>query len=245
MLGGARLLSTLRVCGKKNVTVLIFLYIILCGCVIMYGKFLGRKGMCKRLVILLLCFVSMSARADILPLDDALRATYVACVGIDDELADLKKMAGINTAVTAVGTVAGGVALGTGIAKASVDAEAEEIEAELLKEIEKLNKLAAEQTDFDLIPDFDVPEDGSSQVSTATTSTDTPIAAQQSAADEKQAELDKLTKKSKTLGNIRTGTMAGAAVADTVGTVIAANNRVKGDLQSQINECVARHKRTE
>lgn len=174
-----------------------------------------------------------------MPLDDALRATYAACVGIDDELADLKKMAGINTAVTAVGTVAGGVALGTGIAKASVDAEAEEIEAELLKEIEKLNKLAAEQTDFDLIPDFDVPEDGSSQVSTATTSTDTPIAAQQSAADEKQAELDKLTKKSKTLGNIRTGTMAGAAVADTVGTVIAANNRVKGDLQSQINECVA------
>ena len=31
------------------------------------------------------------ANADILPLDDALRATYTACVGIDDELADLKK----------------------------------------------------------------------------------------------------------------------------------------------------------
>ena len=28
--------------------------------------------------------------ADVLPLDDALRATYTACVGIDEELADLK-----------------------------------------------------------------------------------------------------------------------------------------------------------
>ena len=47
------------------------------------------------------------ANADILPLNDALRATYTACVGIDDNLADLKKMAGINTAVTGVGTAVG------------------------------------------------------------------------------------------------------------------------------------------
>lgn len=43
------------------------------------------------------------------------------CGGIGDELADMKKMAGITTAVTGAGTVAGGVALGTGIAKANVD----------------------------------------------------------------------------------------------------------------------------
>lgn len=39
--------------------------------------------------------ILLPARADVLPLDDALRATYTACVGIDDELAELKKMAGI------------------------------------------------------------------------------------------------------------------------------------------------------
>lgn len=184
-------------------------------------------------------FACNAAMGDTAALTAQIERTKAACAGISDELSDLKKMAGINTAVTAVGTVAGGVALGTGIAKAGVDAEAEEIEAELLKEIDKLNKLAAEQTDFDLIPDFEVPEDELSQVPATTTSTGTAVAAQQSLVDEKQAELDKLTKKSKTLGNIRTGTMAGAAVADTVGTVIAANNRVKGDLQSQINECIA------
>ena len=69
-------------------------------------------------------------------------------------------MAGINTAVTAVGTVAGGVALGTGIAKANVDVRAEELEAELQEEIRKLNELAATQTHIDMIPDFDpMPDD--------------------------------------------------------------------------------------
>ena len=37
----------------------------------------------------------------------ALQQMYISCVGIDDQLADMKKMAGTNTAVTAVGTVAG------------------------------------------------------------------------------------------------------------------------------------------
>lgn len=50
-------------------------------------------------------------------LDVALQKTYVACVGIDDELTDMKKMAGINTAITGVGTVAGGGALVAGIKK--------------------------------------------------------------------------------------------------------------------------------
>lgn len=54
-------------------------------------------------------------------LDTALRDTYNACVGIDEQLTDLKKMAGINTAVSAVGTAAAGGALATGLAKASVD----------------------------------------------------------------------------------------------------------------------------
>ena len=45
----------------------------------------------------------------------------MACVGIDDELADLKKMVGINTAISAVGTATATGALATGIAKTGVD----------------------------------------------------------------------------------------------------------------------------
>ena len=55
----------------------------------------------KRVFILIgllsLCHNAMAV--DVLPLDDALRVTYTACVGIDEEVSDLKKMAGINTAI--------------------------------------------------------------------------------------------------------------------------------------------------
>ena len=77
--------------------------------------------------------------ADILPLYDALRATYTACVGIDDELAGLKTMAGINTAVTGVGTATGVGATVTGLVKSSKDKQVAELEIKLekLREIEK------------------------------------------------------------------------------------------------------------
>ena len=61
------------------------------------------------------CF---SANAQDVELDNALRETYINCVGIDDALHDMKVKAGINTAVTGVGTVAGGAAFVVGIKKA-------------------------------------------------------------------------------------------------------------------------------
>ena len=198
----------------------------------------------KRFVCIFSVFACNAAIGDTGLLTAQIERAKYACVGISDEMSDLKTMAGINTAVTAVGTVAGGVALGTGLAKANVDAVADEIEAELQKELDKLNRLAAQQTDFDFIPDFDVPDDDVSQLTVDFAyndyaAPDSAFTIQQGVVNEKQSELDKLTKKSKSLGNIRTGTLAGAAVADTAGTIIAANNRVKGDLQSQIDECIA------
>ena len=71
-----------------------------------------KKLMCVWLLVPTLSF------ADNLSLSDVISATRIACSSISDELTDLKKMTEINTAVTAVGTVAGG-ALGTGVAKAS------------------------------------------------------------------------------------------------------------------------------
>ena len=66
------------------------------------------------ILAMITCF---GANAQDIELDNALRETYVNCVGIDDALHDMKVKAGINTAVTGVGTVAGGAALIVGIKK--------------------------------------------------------------------------------------------------------------------------------
>jgi len=168
--------------------------------------------------------------ADTSSLADKISATRIACSGISNELTDLKKMAGINTAVTAVGTVAGGVAFGTGLAKVGIDAEAEQVEAELQAEIDKLNQLAAAQTHIDAVPYFDPTPNDTTAASTS---------GSKSEIDKKQEELDQLTQKSKTLGNIRTGTLVGATVVDTAGAIIAANNKVDEDLQTRIDKCKA------
>ena len=160
------------------------------------------------------------------------------CSGISDKMSDLKLKAGINTAITAVGTVSSGVALGTGIAKTKVDAEAEKLEAEIQDITEKLYDMSATQLYIDEIPEYDdefVMEDDSDE----SDESDDAVNDIQNDLNTKKAELEKLTQKSKTLGNIRTGTLAGTAIADTASTIIAATNRVKGGLQSDIDDCAA------
>ena len=132
-------------------------------------------------------------------LTSAIENVRAACGGLSAELSDMKKMAGITTAVTGVGTVAAGVALGTGIAKANVD---ETIEMrETFKRID--------------------------------------IAALNEYMNQKYAEIDALEQKSKQLGNIRTGTLAAATATNIAGAIMSGTNRVKGDLKSQIDECLA------
>lgn len=179
--------------------------------------------MWKRFIIVLACFWPGVVYADILPLDDALRATYTACVGIDDELADLKTMAGINTAITSVGTAAGIGATVTGFVKQSKDNQAEELE-KLIKELEELEKNAIYPTDAEqqaFLAEFEQSYD---------------IAIKD--IDGAQAELDKLTKQSKKLGNWRTGLMAGATATNIAGATIAGTNKVDGDLKTQIDSCI-------
>lgn len=162
------------------------------------------------------------ASANILPLDDALRATYTACVGIDDELADLKTMAGINTAVTGVGTGLGAGATVVGIVKAGKDAEAEELE-KLIKELHELEDGKEEPSDAEVasfLKEFETSYD--SAIKDLTTA---------------QAKLDELNKQSKSLGNWRTGLMAGNTATNVAGAIIAGNNKVDDDLQAQIDSC--------
>lgn len=178
----------------------------------------------KRLYFLFCClslYVPF-VHADVLPLDDALRATYTACVGIDDELAGLKKMAGINTAVTGVGTGLGVGATVVGIVKASKDAEAEELER-LIKELHELEDGKDEPTDAEVqsfLKEFETSYDSAIKDITSA-----------------QAKLDELNKQSKKLGNWRTGLLAGNTATNVAGAIIAGDNKVDDDLQAQIDSC--------
>ena len=155
-----------------------------------------------------------------------IQAARSACSGISDAMTNLKKMAGINTAVTAVGTVAGGVALGTGIAKASVDRELEALIEKVKKLIDEKSKIPVEKIDIENRSEFD---NQLMEISGSISSTN--------------EKISQLEQKSKTLGNVRTGTLATTAVVDTAGTIIAAKNQIDDDLQSRIDNCVTNVKK--
>ena len=99
----------------------------------------------------LLTMVCLSAHAQDIDLENALRATYTNCVGIDDALHDMKVKAGINTAVTGVGTVAGGAALVVGIKKAHLMNKLSEIEGAY---IDQYPRQSADDLDVKKNPNF-------------------------------------------------------------------------------------------
>ena len=176
-----------------------------------------------RMFLCVLLIVPCIAKAEPLSLNDALQATNRACSGIDDKLSSLKQMAGINTAITAVGTVAGGVALGAGIAKANVDKEQQELEEKVKRLIAEKSNIPIENIEIENPVEFE--RQLSSIVNTGI-SDDT----------QKIAELEK---KSKTLGNVRTGTLAVSTVSNIAGTAIATTNKVDEDLEEKINKCIS------
>ena len=176
----------------------------------------------KKFLPILLFVGVVPAFANTLTLDDALRATYTAGVGIDDELAELKQMAGINTAITAVGAATGAGATVVGVVKAGKDQKAEELE-KILEEIRDLSKNQSEMTDAEI----------STFMSEFNLAYGTAVASEK----DLETELNKTTKQSKNLGNWRTGLMAGSTATNLAGAIIAGSNQVKGDLESQISAC--------
>ena len=159
-------------------------------------------------------------------LETAIVNAKSACSGISDAMLDLKKMAGINTAVTAVGTVTGGVALGTGIAKKNVDAEQRELEAKVAKLVAEKSQIPIEQINIRNDIEF------KQQIMAVVNGHNVELSA-----DAKR--INELEQKSKMLGNIRTGTLAASTVTNIAGTVISANNKVDDDLETKINNCVS------
>lgn len=168
-----------------------------------------------------------SSYADVPELDVALSAVRENCSGIASELNHMKTMAGINTAVTGVGTLAGGGAIATGFVKASKDKDAEQVEIRLqeLRRIE--SKLSDDLTITTTeLQKFEKDFDGYLETAKADIA-------------KAEAELNKLTGQSKSLGNWRTGLMAGSTATNVAGAIIAGGNKVQGDLKSQIEACRA------
>ncbi len=174
----------------------------------------------KVLFVLLLLGGNGAYAATSLDLISAIDNVRRNCGNLSNELNHLKSMAGINTAVTAVGTVTGGVGLATGIAKSGADSEIEKLE----KEIEELKKSRGDVP----IEHLEIEDEALFKRQVAEF-----IASYQA----KEQELSAVEKKSKTLGNVRTGMLAASTATNIAGTVIAANNRVDSDLQTKINAC--------
>ena len=167
----------------------------------------------KKLLYIVAMLSPIVASAETLELDDALRATYSACVGIDENLSDLKKMAGINTAVTAVGTGLGAGALTVGIIKANKDSQARVKYNDYMssKPVQVQDRAVADAffTTWEQDPNY-----GTGAV-----------------------EYKELRQQSKTLGNWRTGLMAGNTATNIAGAIISGNNKVDADLDTQIKNC--------
>jgi hypothetical protein len=166
-----------------------------------------------------------SFATEILDLNTALQNTYRACVGIDDKLSDYKTLAGINTGVQAVGTGLGVGATVVGIVKVSVDKAATEFEklmAELRKKtehVEYADKTDDEITAFD--KEFDEAEVEAVKIFRTY-----------------KSEYKKLTDKSKTLGNWRTGLLATNTVTNVAGAILASQSGQNKDLQVMVKKCL-------
>lgn len=157
---------------------------------------------------------------DVSGLTIAMREAKAACFGISGAMSKLKTMAGINTAVTGVGTVSSGVALGAGIVKSNVDKTIESWESALNDMIKKQQELKVKFIRINL---DDVEKSLDKQVNLT---------------EALKSDIAMATDASKKLGKIRTGTLAGTAVLDTAGTIIAANNKVDDDLQGLVDNCI-------
>lgn len=146
--------------------------------------------------------------------DVAMGNVRLNCSGISQKLSDLKKLAGINTVVTGVGTAAATGATVAGISKASVDKRIEEI-------LEPLARISSD---------------------TKNPSEIALLAVYNKYYGETTANIQNVKKseeeKSKTLGHWRTGLLGGSAVTNIAGAVIASNNTMDDDLQRKIESCI-------
>lgn len=162
-----------------------------------------------------------------------IQRTISACSGISARLSELKSTAGINTGLSGIGTVAGGVAVGAGIKKSETDITLEQWEDTLDALKAKQSMYASKYNDIDL-------DDALLKECLAKHPSQNyqDLVKTNKAVSELQTKVNTETEKSKNLGDIRTGAMGTAALTNSLGTFMAKNNIVDDDLQTNINSCI-------
>ncbi|MDE6250221.1 MAG: hypothetical protein K2M34_01120, partial [Alphaproteobacteria bacterium] len=147
------------------------------------------------LSILTIVGITIDAHADE-GLDSAIHNAQQQCIGFADEFNHLKTMAGINTAVTGVGTAAGIGAAAVGFSKAEIDKQLDALSRELCGagycDPKNIENMSDEDFFNNVLPTM-----------------------------EQMAELVELQNKSKNLGNWRTGLLAGSTATNIAGAIIA------------------------
>lgn len=138
------------------------------------------------------------------------------CTGINAELQEIKTYGTVNTIVTGAGTVAAGGALYAGIKKKDIDKKAEELE----KKMENIKNMS----DSEFVG----------------------FLKEMAQYQELKEQYDSMCQmkndyeaKSKKLGNVRTGLMAGNTATAVAGTIISVKNRKDSDsIKDTIQQCL-------
>lgn len=171
--------------------------------------------MFRYLVMTLAFFVTFDVVADDLSLQwiqDLVDTSSAVCSGISDEISRIAKTSKVNTAVTAVGTVAAGGALVAGIQK--------------YKEEEEIEKLVSE-----ICAAGGCTADGINSMSNEAFLNNVlqPMT--------KISELQQRIQKSKRLGNWRTGLLGGTIGTNLVSAIMSGMNSNQSDLIQHISAC--------
>ncbi len=179
------------------------------------------------LVIPLSCFAADSFENDEGAVLENLYETYESvrqfCGGISDRVSAISGVSKVNTAVTAVGTVASGGALAAGIVKAQTDKKIEELQRKICERGGCDPDKVAAMSDAEFLDVVAKPFIRQMELDREL--------------QRLQAEKDAETAKSKKLGNWRTGLMAGATATNVASAIVAGLNRNQSDLIQQITAC--------
>jgi hypothetical protein len=189
------------------------------------------KRICAFLLALILPSICMAEDNDLI---SALQNTYVSCASINDSIAELKKIATISTAlgVASTGTAVGAAVAGSN--KKDIDEEAEEIEIRL-EELRIISEADPQKTGQDFT-------DIENQIAVGPNHAEISALVQEFIeediyVEQERKELERLTEKSKKLGNWRTGLMAGATATNVVGAVVVGVTNNKIDFEESIANC--------
>ncbi len=184
----------------------------------------------QKLSFVLLALLVCPSYATVYDLDFAINNVRNACSGINSKMDHLKLMAGINTGISAAGTVTGAVALGTGIAKAKKDAKIVDIKKALLKKLSSAEE--TKQTTKQDVVAF--------QAEVEKKYAEYEKNAKNDATRKKEVDkVGKLEQESKTLGNVRTGMLAANTATSVAGAVISSQNKVNGSIKEAIDNCIS------